>query len=171
MDYFKDCKTSADVKKTYRELAKIHHPDHKGDPEVFKEIQKQYENWKPSKEPPKGKKYTTYDDDITQDDTDDPFGFKSNTNYNSYGSTEYADIRWNHPIFNHLNFARQNASRFHGLWNKELKNSEHWEILYNLMRVKNFKYSLEIDKLEKELQKKKASVTRLKNTIKKMQNK
>jgi ABC-type phosphate transport system auxiliary subunit len=86
-------------------------------------------------------------------------------------NTEYADIPCDHPIFNHLNFVKENASRYYGLWNKELENSEHWETRYNLLRVNNYKYDVEIDSLKKELQKKKASVTRLKNKIKKMQNK
>lgn len=41
--YFKECKSLEDVKKTFRALAKQHHPDLGGNAEVFKAINNEYE--------------------------------------------------------------------------------------------------------------------------------
>ena len=41
--YFKECKSLEDVKKTFRALAKQHHPDLNGNAEVFKAINNEYE--------------------------------------------------------------------------------------------------------------------------------
>jgi hypothetical protein len=43
-NYFKECKTLEDVKKVFRTLAKMYHPDMKtGDTEMFKAINNEYE--------------------------------------------------------------------------------------------------------------------------------
>ncbi len=41
--FFKDCKTLSDVKQTYRDLVKIHHPDKGGDELTMKSINNEYE--------------------------------------------------------------------------------------------------------------------------------
>lgn len=43
MTYFKDCKTLDDLKKEYRRLAMIHHPDVGGDTETMKAINAEYD--------------------------------------------------------------------------------------------------------------------------------
>jgi hypothetical protein len=43
MNYFKKCSTVAEVKKLYKELAMINHPDLGGDTAIMQEINKQYE--------------------------------------------------------------------------------------------------------------------------------
>lgn len=43
MKHFDNVKTAADLKKAYLELAKKHHPDKGGDPEVMKAINAEYE--------------------------------------------------------------------------------------------------------------------------------
>jgi curved DNA-binding protein CbpA len=47
MNYFDNCKTVEEVKTTYRDLAKAHHPDKGGDAKLFIEIQRQYDVWRP----------------------------------------------------------------------------------------------------------------------------
>ena len=42
MEYFKDCETVADIKREYRRLCSIHHPDKGGDVEIQKEVNIQY---------------------------------------------------------------------------------------------------------------------------------
>lgn len=42
MKYFTDCKTLDELKKEYRRLAMIHHPDHGGNPEIMKAINSEY---------------------------------------------------------------------------------------------------------------------------------
>ena len=48
MQYFKDCKSTEEVKKLYRELANKFHPDKGGNNESMAELNKQYHSWKPS---------------------------------------------------------------------------------------------------------------------------
>lgn len=43
MNWFKDIKTRKELKSKFRELAKIHHPDHGGDTAVMQTINDQYE--------------------------------------------------------------------------------------------------------------------------------
>lgn len=43
MNYFKDCTSIEEVKKLYKSLAKIHHPDKGGDVEIMKQINKEYD--------------------------------------------------------------------------------------------------------------------------------
>lgn len=45
MSYFENCKNIDEAKKQYKILAKQMHPDQGGDDELFKELQKQYENF------------------------------------------------------------------------------------------------------------------------------
>lgn len=42
MKYFTNCKTLDELKKEYRRLAMIHHPDHGGNPEIMKAINSEY---------------------------------------------------------------------------------------------------------------------------------
>lgn len=42
MKWFNECKTLDEVKKTYKQLAKEHHPDLGGDTETMQEINKEY---------------------------------------------------------------------------------------------------------------------------------
>lgn len=42
MNYFTGCKDKESRKKRFKQLAKKHHPDKGGDPEIFKEINRQY---------------------------------------------------------------------------------------------------------------------------------
>lgn len=42
-NFFKDCKDLSDVKNTYKNLAKINHPDRGGDVEIMKAINLEYE--------------------------------------------------------------------------------------------------------------------------------
>lgn len=41
-NYFTNCKTSEEIKKEYRRLCFLHHPDLGGDEEIMKEINRQY---------------------------------------------------------------------------------------------------------------------------------
>ena len=42
MNYFRDCHTVAEIKKHYRELAMMHHPDRGGNTETMKAVNAQY---------------------------------------------------------------------------------------------------------------------------------
>jgi len=42
-NYFKDCENLAEVKRRYKELALLHHPDRGGDTETMQDINNQYE--------------------------------------------------------------------------------------------------------------------------------
>ena len=42
MNYFQNCRTQEEIKKEYRRLCKIHHPDLGGDEEIMKELNRQY---------------------------------------------------------------------------------------------------------------------------------
>ena len=42
MKYFTNCTTLDELKKEYRKLAMIHHPDHGGNPEIMKAINSEY---------------------------------------------------------------------------------------------------------------------------------
>lgn len=43
MKYFTNCKTLEELRKTYKNLVKINHPDNGGNPETFKAITAEYE--------------------------------------------------------------------------------------------------------------------------------
>lgn len=47
-DYFKDCRTLDEARKTYYRLAMKFHPDKGGDEELFKELANQFHSFKPS---------------------------------------------------------------------------------------------------------------------------
>lgn len=47
MKFFIDCKTISEAKEVYRKLAKVFHPDKGGDAELFRELQKQHDEWSP----------------------------------------------------------------------------------------------------------------------------
>jgi len=42
-DYFKDCITESEIKRRFRELCKLHHPDLGGDEETMKAVNAAYE--------------------------------------------------------------------------------------------------------------------------------
>jgi curved DNA-binding protein CbpA len=44
INYFKDCTSLAEVKKRYKELAMLHHPDRGGETAIMQEINNQYES-------------------------------------------------------------------------------------------------------------------------------
>jgi len=48
MDFFSRCRTTDDAKIVFRSLSKHFHPDRGGDPELMKELSKQYGAWNPS---------------------------------------------------------------------------------------------------------------------------
>lgn len=43
MNYFKDCNTVSDIKKRYKELAFLHHPDHGGNTATMQKVNHEYE--------------------------------------------------------------------------------------------------------------------------------
>ncbi len=49
MDFFNDCKTQDEAKKTYHLLVKHFHPDKGGDSNLMVELKEQYEKWSPSR--------------------------------------------------------------------------------------------------------------------------
>jgi curved DNA-binding protein CbpA len=48
MDFFNLCKDKDEAKKIYRQLCKQFHPDKGGDPELLKELIRQYEKFQPN---------------------------------------------------------------------------------------------------------------------------
>ena len=48
MDFFSRCRTTDEAKMVFRSLSKHFHPDRGGDPQLMKELTKQYEGWNPS---------------------------------------------------------------------------------------------------------------------------
>jgi curved DNA-binding protein CbpA len=169
MTYFDDCTTQEQVKTKYRKLAKEYHPDHGGNTDTFKAMQKEYENWKPKSNhsSEEQKYYQGFDWRDTQNDPYDEFGFGQQKQYG--GTNQYSDIRFNHPIFQELAKARQTINFYKNAFEKLRLSKNHIESkLYN-MSFDNAKFIKEISSLREELIKKKATATRLKNKIKKMQ--
>jgi curved DNA-binding protein CbpA len=169
MSYFDDCKTNDEAKTRYHKLVMEHHPDKGGNADTFKKIRKEYENWKLNQKHYKTNSSYTYEDlkNAYKDDPIDPFGFKQNKTYG--GPNQYADIRFNHPIFNELNQYRQWVAYYKG-------QAAEWERIYIDLKMESHQYFPKINDLEnkvyalqEELRKKKANMTRLKNKLKKMQ--
>jgi len=181
MTYFDDCTTQEQVKTKYRKLAKEHHPDMGGSEAIFKQLNQEYLNWKPGSEKfkrysntnqsnyseDKTKYYQGFDWRDTQNDPHDEFGFRQQKQYSHTGS--YSDIPFNHPIFQDLAQCRRCSMHYKNEFEKLRLSKNHTESkLYN-MSFENAKFINEISKLKEELSKKKATATRLKNKIKKMQ--
>lgn len=47
MDFFCDCVSQEDTKKTFNKLAKCFHPDKGGNKDLMIELKRQYDNWSP----------------------------------------------------------------------------------------------------------------------------
>ena len=71
MRFFNDCTTAEELKSEYRRLAKTHHPDNGGNPEVFKEVQKCFSMvWETLKDKHKnkdGEDYTSTSDESAKE--------------------------------------------------------------------------------------------------------
>jgi len=67
-NWFESCTTIEEIKKRYRQLAQIHHPDHNGNEETMKEINSQYEKFRFQKFTA-----TNHETNKTYEQTFDPF--------------------------------------------------------------------------------------------------
>lgn len=103
--YFINCKTQADVKRLYRELAKSMHPDHGGTQEQMIELTRQYEAWKPN-----GSPFTKVNDTVYR---------QKSFNEDSGRMEDFGDPSWKPNAFDQAEWVAELQRKEHARQEKE----------------------------------------------------